>query len=117
MALVDQVTTATTTRRYWSVRRIAERWSCSKGKIYGMLRSQDGAPPQLPSLLLNGMVRVKDEDLAAYEAKETQTRCRTATELDGTANAGSRSSAMVRANADVRLLRIAKARPSARSAS
>jgi len=108
-------TTAGTTRRYWSVRAIADRWGCSKGKVYKALASQDGEPPRLASITLDGMVRVRDEDLASYEAEAI--KCRTPTGSAGTAAGGSRSTGTGLPNGDVRLLRITRAKPSARSAS
>lgn len=49
--------------RLCSVRRVAQEWDCGKSKVYKLIA--DGT---LPIVEIDGMVRVRREDMEAYEA-------------------------------------------------
>jgi hypothetical protein len=111
MNAIDKAIEAEGPRRtkFWSVKRIADRWCCSHSKVYQLIypqKDEDGVlqAPRLPSIKFDGMVRVRAEDLEEFE------RCNT-TASTGSANTeenGSRSTDVVaKTNADLRLMRIA----------
>jgi len=49
-------------------RTLAEEWDCSPSKIYKLIQRENDSPGKgLKSVLIDGMVRVRREDVEAYE--------------------------------------------------
>lgn len=102
---------------FWSVRRLAQRWDCSKGRVYTLINGAKGEPPRLASVRFDGSVRVPHEAVLEFEREHISWRSMTSIDSAGTEEDGLQLSVAEKLSGAARLQRILAGTRSARSAS